>query len=66
MKSLTSKDLIKIPEANGFPLQRSKGSHQLFKHANGRRTIVPMHTKDLIIGTLLTILKQGGLSKDDI
>lgn len=66
MKSLTSKDLIKIPEANGLFLQRSKGSHQLFKHANGRRTIVPMHTKDLIIGTLLTILKQGGLSKDDI
>jgi mRNA interferase HicA len=66
MKSLTSKDLIKILEANGFILQRSKGSHQLFKHANGRRTVVPMLTKDLKTGTLLAILKQAGLSKDDI
>lgn len=66
MKSLTPKELIKVLESHGFIFQRSKGSHYLFKHPDGRRTLVPFHTKDLKTGTLLTILKQAGLSKDDI
>ncbi|MCH6236708.1 type II toxin-antitoxin system HicA family toxin [Cognataquiflexum rubidum] len=66
MKSLTPKELIKILEAQGFIFQRSKGSHQLFKHPDGRRTVVPVHTRDLKTGTLLAILKQSGISKEDI
>lgn len=66
MKTLTPKELMKIPEAHGFILQRSKGSHQLYKHPDGRRTIVPFHPKDLKTGTLLASLKQAGLSKDDL
>ena len=66
MKSLTPKELIKILESLGFIFQRSKGSHQLFRHPDGRRTVVPVHTKDLKTGTLLSILKQAGISKEDI
>lgn len=66
MKSLSPKELIKLLEGLGFVYQRSKGSHQLFKHPDGRRTIVPYHSKDLKTGTLLAILKQVGISKDDI
>lgn len=66
MKSLSPKELIKLLESLGFIHQRSKGSHQLFKHPDGRRTIVPYHSKDLKTGTLLAILKQAGISKDDI
>lgn len=66
MKVITPKELIQLLESNGFVFQRSKGSHQLYKHPDGRRTVVPFHSKDLKTGTLLAILKQAGLSKDDL
>ncbi|RAI91634.1 type II toxin-antitoxin system HicA family toxin [Algoriphagus yeomjeoni] len=47
MKPITPKELIKILESLGFEFQRSKGSHQVFKHQDGRRTVVPLHTKEL-------------------
>lgn len=58
---MKAKELIKLLEQNGFELQRVKGSHHLYKHPNGKRTIVPFHNKDLPIGTLNAILKQAGL-----
>jgi len=66
MKSVTPKQLIKILGTHGFNLERSKGSHHLFRHPDGRRVIVPVHSKDLKKGTLLNILKQAGLSKDEL
>jgi predicted RNA binding protein YcfA (HicA-like mRNA interferase family) len=66
MKSITPKELIKILEAHGFVFQRSKGSHQMYRHPDGRRTVVPLHAKDLKTGTLMAILKQSGISKDEI
>lgn len=66
MKVITPKELIQLLESNGFVFQRSKGSHQLYKHPDGRRAVVPFHSKDLKTGTLLAILKQAGLSKDDL
>lgn len=66
MKVMTPKELIQLLESHGFVFQRSKGSHQLYKHPDGRRTVVPFHSKDLKTGTLLAILKQAGLSKDDL
>jgi len=42
---MKAKELIKLLEKNGFILQRIKGSHHLYKHPNGKRTIVPLHSK---------------------
>jgi len=51
----------------GFTQHRKgKGSHVVFKHVDGRRTIVPMHEKDVPTGTLLAILKDIGISKEDL
>ncbi len=46
---------------------RTKGSHQIFKNrTTGKITVVPMHKKDLPKGTMLTILKQAGIDKDEL
>jgi len=66
MKSITPRELIKVLESHGFLFQRSKGSHQIYRHPDGRRTVVPMHVKDMKTGTLLAILKQSGIPKDEI
>ena len=59
---MTSKEMVKLLERNGFTKVRQKGSHWFFvnKETN-RRTTVPMHAKDLPLGTEQTILKQAGL-----
>lgn len=65
--SLTSKEVIKILIQKGFVLDRSKGSHQIWLHPkNKNRAVVPMHSKDLPKGTLMSILKQAGIRKDEI
>jgi predicted RNA binding protein YcfA (HicA-like mRNA interferase family) len=65
--SLTSKDIIKILQQKGFLLDRSRGSHQIWLHpVTRKRTIIPVHNKDLPVGTLYAILKQAGINKDEL
>ncbi|MBI4992801.1 MAG: type II toxin-antitoxin system HicA family toxin [Candidatus Magasanikbacteria bacterium] len=59
---LTSKQVIKLLKENGFILDHVSGSHYVFYHpVDGRRAVVPYHTKDLPIGTLKAILRLAGL-----
>jgi len=59
--------LERLLEAHGFVLDRVKGSHPIYHHPErGRRVVVPMHKEDLPTGTLLSILKQAGLDRDDL
>jgi predicted RNA binding protein YcfA (HicA-like mRNA interferase family) len=65
--TLTPKEIIKILKQKGFVLDRSRGSHQIWLHPGSRkRAIVPMHNKDLPVGTLYAILKQAGIDKDEL
>lgn len=65
--SVTPDDLIRILRKHGFEFVRSKGSHQILKNrVTGKMTIVPMHKRDLPKGTLLAILKQAGIDKDEL
>jgi len=59
--------LIKFLETHGFLLKRSKGSHHIFYNVTSNLTIVvPMHgNKDIKKGTLLAILKQAGIDKNE-
>jgi predicted RNA binding protein YcfA (HicA-like mRNA interferase family) len=43
-----------------------RGSHQKWRHANGRQVIVAMHGgKPIPIGTLKSIIEGSGLTPDD-
>jgi len=42
----------------GFISRQGKGSHKVFKHSDGRRTVIPTHKRPIRIGTLKAILKQ--------
>lgn len=58
--NLTPKKLIKILHKNSFYFIRQNGSHALFKNFDKNlKVIVPMHSKDIPIGTLKAILKDG-------
>ena len=67
LPALTPKKIIIILKQNGFLLDHSTGSHFIFYHpATKRRVTVPYHSKDLPKGTLLSILNQSGLTRNDL
>ncbi|MFN8410378.1 MAG: type II toxin-antitoxin system HicA family toxin [Flavobacteriales bacterium] len=65
--SLTPDELIRLLKKHGFELMRTKGSHQILKNrGTGKMTIVPLHKRDLPKGTMLAILKQAGIDKEEL
>ena len=61
---LSGEKLIRILKKAGFSIVRQKGSHVSLQKEN-LKTVVPLHS-ELAKGTLLGILKQCGLSKEQI
>ncbi len=55
------KALIKL----GFVPRPTKSGHVVFKHPDGRRTVVPAHNRPVRIGTLRAILKQIEVSREE-
>lgn len=67
LPSLTPQKIIKILEKKGFVLDRIKGSHHIYYNSETKkRVIVPLHKRDLPKGTLLEIIKQADISKDEL
>ncbi|HCB22996.1 hypothetical protein A3B42_03340 [Candidatus Daviesbacteria bacterium RIFCSPLOWO2_01_FULL_38_10] len=65
MKSVKPRQIIKVLENRDFRFIRQKGSHRLYRKGSLRVT-VPYHNKDLKPGTLRSILKQSGLTEEEI
>jgi len=66
LPSLTSQEVIEILEKHGYHLLRSKGNHRIYYNSNTKKlVVVPYHKKDLPKGTLLEILKQAGISREE-
>jgi len=49
-----------------FRLERQRGSHMILLDESGHMVVIPLHGKELKEGTLHAILKQAGLTKEDI
>ncbi|AXS81601.1 MULTISPECIES: type II toxin-antitoxin system HicA family toxin [Marinobacter] len=59
---MDSRKLVKMIEADGWQLIRTRGSHQQFKHPEKLGLVtIPHPKKDLPTGTVKSILKQAGL-----
>jgi predicted RNA binding protein YcfA (HicA-like mRNA interferase family) len=64
LPTLSGKELVLALQRAGFEIVRQKGSHVSLSKGS-YRTVVPMHD-ELAKGTLLIIMRQCGLSKDDL
>lgn len=59
---MSSAELIKLIEKDGWYLVRVTGSHHHFKHLTKKGlTTVPHPKKDLNVKTVKSILKQAGI-----
>lgn len=64
---LNARQLIRIIETKGFRFSRQNGSHAIYINDEGVRTTIPIHgKKELGIGLLRQIMKDTGLSADDL
>ena len=69
LRSLAVRQLTCALRRDGFSLDRQRGSHQRYVHADGRRVTVPFtRTGDtLALGTLKSIIeKQAGWTEEDL
>lgn len=61
---MTPKEMVRLLKKNGFVEVGQSGSHlKLINHETGKRTVVPVHGKDLKKGLEKAIIKQAELSK---
>ena len=67
LPKLTGKELGKIIEKIGFVFDHQTGSHMILRHKEEphRRLTVPNH-KELAKGTLRAIIRQAGLTKEEL
>jgi predicted RNA binding protein YcfA (HicA-like mRNA interferase family) len=65
---LTPRQLIRALQRAGFVLHHVRGSHHYFRHPDkpGVLVTVPYHNRDLKRGTLRAIMRQAGLTADDL
>lgn len=61
---LSGKAVIAALKKAGFQVVRRKGSHVSLQKGN-YKTVVPVHD-ELAKGTLLGVLKQSGLSREEL
>lgn len=61
-----AREVVKVLKQHGFTLVAQAGSHQKWRHANGRQVIVAMHgNKPIPVGTLKSIIEGSGLTVED-
>lgn len=59
------KQAIRALERLGFRQYKKRGSHVRLKHPDGRWTQVAVHSKPIPKGTLLRILAQAEISREE-
>ena len=59
---MKARELVKLLKQDGWKQKGQKGSHlQMVHHSKPGKVTRPLHSGDLPIGTLKSILKQAGL-----
>jgi predicted RNA binding protein YcfA (HicA-like mRNA interferase family) len=59
--------IIRFLEANGFILDHASGSHFIFYNpVSRRRAVVPSHNRDIPKGTLMSLLREAGFTREEL
>ena len=66
LPSLTPKKVIKKLKKLGFVQDHISGSHIVMYHPQTkRRAVIPCHLKDIPKGTLLSLLREANISRQE-
>jgi predicted RNA binding protein YcfA (HicA-like mRNA interferase family) len=67
-KLLNPRHIIKVLEKRGFIFISQKGSHVKYRKITKNEiltVIIPIHSKEIPIGTFKSILRQSNLTEED-
>jgi predicted RNA binding protein YcfA (HicA-like mRNA interferase family) len=67
-KGVSARFFIRALHADGFLLKRTKGSHHIYRHADGRIVVVAYHrlSDTFPIGTLKSMLAAANWEEQDL
>jgi predicted RNA binding protein YcfA (HicA-like mRNA interferase family) len=67
LPTVRPREVVRFLERNGFVLDHSSGSHFIFYHpVSKRRAVVPRHSRDLPKGTLMSLLRDAGFTREEL
>lgn len=59
------RDIERVLIKKGFTGRPSKSGHVVFRHADGRHTVVPGHNRPVRTGTLRAIMRQAEIPVEE-
>lgn len=59
------RQIEKVLLKSGFIPRPAKSGHVVFKHSDGRRTVIPVHNRPVRKGTLSAILGQAEIPLEE-
>jgi len=67
-RGLTARLFIKPLHQDGFSLTRTRGSHRVYRHQDGRRIVVAFHRlgDSFPLGTLKAMITDAGWTESDL
>ena len=65
---VSARKFVRALEADGFSLQRVRGSHRIYRHSDGRRVVVAYHAlnDNFPVGTLRAMIADAGWQDHDL
>jgi len=67
LPAVKPRQVIRFLENNGFVLDHTSGSHFVYYHPTSRRrAVVPQHNRDLPKGTLMSLLREAGFTREEL
>lgn len=67
-RGLQARRFVRALEADGFMLQRVRGSHRIYRRGDGRRVVVAYHSLSdtFPVGTLRAMITDAGWQDEDL
>jgi predicted RNA binding protein YcfA (HicA-like mRNA interferase family) len=66
LPAVRPREVVQFFEQHGFVLDHVSGSHFIYYHPETkRRAVIPRHNQDMPKGTLLSLLREAGFTRED-
>jgi predicted RNA binding protein YcfA (HicA-like mRNA interferase family) len=67
LPAVKPRQIIRFPERNRFTLDHTSGSHFIFYNSvSRRRAVIPQHNRDMPKGTLISLLREAGFTREEL
>ena len=61
------REVVRFLDRHGFVLDHASGSHFIYYNPSSRRrAVVPKHNRDIPKGTLMSLLREAGFTREEL